>query len=168
MFWCYGTGRLFSAVYILHPALGSCYSLSRFVWQSIFKRFIDNSFRSLPYDKSIAFSKASSPQSAIWCFLFKLPVFSRFPEGELVAAYVFFLVFPRHLFFCVYFKNVFQDAVPGQDVMKFVAGFLYPSKWLSHWLEQGYGPFPNSYRLILFALILHLVTFSGDACSWVA
>ena len=37
----------------------------------------------------IASSKASSPDSAIWCFLFQIPV-SSYPA----AAYVFSLVFP--------------------------------------------------------------------------
>jgi len=32
---------------------------------------------SVPYDRSIAFFRAISPQSAIQCFLFRVPVFSR-------------------------------------------------------------------------------------------
>ena len=35
-----------------------------------------HSFRSLPYDRSIISSKASSPQSAIQCFLFEFPISS--------------------------------------------------------------------------------------------
>ena len=38
-------------------------------------------------------SKASYPHSAIQCFLFQYPVFSFFPQGHPVAAYVFFTVF---------------------------------------------------------------------------
>jgi hypothetical protein len=36
----------------------------------------NHSYRSPPYDRSIASSKASSPQSAIWCFFFRFPVHS--------------------------------------------------------------------------------------------
>jgi hypothetical protein len=37
-----------------------------------------HSFRRLPYDRPVASSKASSPQGAIWCFLFQFPVSSHF------------------------------------------------------------------------------------------
>jgi hypothetical protein len=47
--------------------------------------------RSLSYDRSAASSKASSSQSAIYCFLFRVH------EGYPVAAYVFFFVFSSPL-----------------------------------------------------------------------
>jgi hypothetical protein len=37
-----------------------------------------SSTHSLSYDRSIVFFKAISPQSAVWCFLFRVPVLSSF------------------------------------------------------------------------------------------
>ena len=38
------------------------------------------SFCSVSYNRSVASSKASSPQRAIYCFIFQFPVFSRIPK----------------------------------------------------------------------------------------
>ena len=60
------------------------------------------SFLILSYDRSIASSKASFLQRAIWPFAFQFQVSSRFLKNHPVAAHVFFLVFAplisRHIF----------------------------------------------------------------------
>ena len=57
-------------------------------------------------DRATASSKASSSQSAIWCFLFQFPVSCFFPYDHTTVAYVFFFVFPSllslHLSFLQY------------------------------------------------------------------
>ena len=52
-----------------------------------------------PYNWSIASSKASSPQSAIYCFLFQFQISSSFSYSHPITAYFFFLVFPSLLSF---------------------------------------------------------------------
>jgi hypothetical protein len=54
---------------------------------------------SLSRDRPIGSFKASSPQSAVWCLLFHLPVSTLFLEGHPVAAYILSIVFPSLLFF---------------------------------------------------------------------
>ena len=66
-----------------------------------------HSLHSLPYDRSIASSKESCPQSSIQCFPFQ------FQYPCCLNVIIFFLIFPLHLSFllsCLY--NVFQMAVP--------------------------------------------------------
>jgi hypothetical protein len=72
-----------------------------------------HSFCSLSYDKSIASSKASSPQGAIQCFLFKFPVSSRFLK---VIQYLFTSSSSSYCHFYLSFSNMFYKLVPMQDV----------------------------------------------------
>jgi hypothetical protein len=53
------------------------------------------SVSSLSYDKCINSSKANSPQSAIWCFLFQFVVFCRFLK---VVQYLFTTSFSFYLY----------------------------------------------------------------------
>jgi len=72
-----------------------------------------HSLRSLPYERAITSFKASSPLSAIWCFLLQVPVSSSFPQGRPLAAYLFFFVFSS---LYLSSNNLVQYEVPEQDV----------------------------------------------------
>ena len=68
-------------------------------------------FRRLPYDRSSASAKASSPQRAIYCFRFQFPVFSLFLRSASSSSFsLHYCHF--HLSFFPHFSNVFQKAVP--------------------------------------------------------
>ena len=79
--------------------------------------FLVNSFSSPSYDSSIGSSKASSPQGAILCFLFQFPAASR-----LLKVIQYLLTSSSssscHFYPSLYlsFNNVFQKAVPTQDL----------------------------------------------------
>jgi len=67
-----------------------------------------HSFCYLSCDRSVAYSKSSTPHSAIYCFLFQFPV-SSFPQGNSVAANVFFVGFPSlYPSFYLSFNKVFR------------------------------------------------------------
>ena len=73
-------------------------------WDKYWTTFIHHSFRSLSYDRSIASSKASSLQCDLvlpLCISSILP----FPQGNIVANYVFFLVLPSLLALLLSFFN---------------------------------------------------------------
>ena len=76
-----------------------------------------HSFLGLPYDRSIVFPKASSPQSVIQCFLFQCTVSSlllKIIQQLLTCSFSSSCHFYPP--FYLSFSNVFQKAVPTQDV----------------------------------------------------
>ena len=49
---------------------------------------------------------------------------------------------------------LYSPSGPQWPVIGRALPFLFPSKWISQWLQIGHSPFPNSYRLSAFELIL--------------
>ena len=88
----------------------------------------------LPYDRFIGSSKASSPHSAIQCFLFKFAVIS-LSFKVILQLLTSYCSSPRHFnpSFYLSFNNVFQKAVPTQDVTNSVSlsSFIVCSIFLS-------------------------------------
>ena len=81
--------------------------IGRFIW----------SFCILSYDRPIASSKTSSPQSAILPFIFQFPVLSPFPK--VIQQFLTSSSSPPlhfYLSFYILFNNVFYAAAPTQDV----------------------------------------------------
>ena len=73
--------------------------------------------QSLPYDRSIASSKPTSPHSAIQCFLFHFPISSLFLKASqelLTSSSSPFHHFQPYLYHA--FDNMSQKAVPTLDV----------------------------------------------------
>jgi len=95
----------------------------------------------LSYDESIASSKASSPQSAIWCFHFQLPAPSRFRTviQELLTSSS---TFSRPLYLS--FNNVLEDS----SVARYEPSFVW-------WYVECFFP-PN----IMYSSFLH------DRSNW--
>jgi len=115
---------------IIHPIIRSFnhsfiqsinHSFIQSIIHSIIHSFI-HSFRSLPYDRPTASSKTSSPHSASYCFYVQFPVPSHFVkviQQLLMSSSPSF----RHFYPSLHlsFNNVFQKAVPRQDVTKQVS-----------------------------------------------
>ena len=78
----------------------------------------DSLSHSLSYDRCINSFKVSSPISAIYCFLFQVPVSFRFLK---VFHQLFTSSFSSSHTFYLPFNNMFQKAVPTQDVSNQVA-----------------------------------------------